>query len=238
MDIILVPGLWLDASSWDDVAPNLSDAGHRTHPLTLPGMESAAADRSTVSLDDHVAAVVAAIDAIDAVDAIDPADAPSVVLVGHSHGGVLAYAATVRRPDRVAHLVYVASEPHSADEPYADGVGGGWPTENGEVPLPEWDFFDAEMTVDLDDAIRDRIRAGSVPSPNLATRMPYGLSDDRRRDVPSTIIACEYSTAQLQEWIDAGEPSTEDLAALRNLRYVDLDAGHWPQFTRPADVAR
>jgi pimeloyl-ACP methyl ester carboxylesterase len=28
MDIILIPGLWLDASSWDDIVPVLRRAGH------------------------------------------------------------------------------------------------------------------------------------------------------------------------------------------------------------------
>jgi hypothetical protein len=40
MDIILVPGFWLDGSSWDEVVPALQQAGQRTHALTLPGMES------------------------------------------------------------------------------------------------------------------------------------------------------------------------------------------------------
>ena len=36
-DLILVPGMWLDGSSWDAVVlPVLESAGHRAHPLTLP----------------------------------------------------------------------------------------------------------------------------------------------------------------------------------------------------------
>ena len=105
------------------------------------------------------------------------------------------------------------------------------------MPLPEWEFFDDEMTADLDDAQRATIRDRSVPSPDLATQMPYGLSDDRRRDIASTVIACEYSSTQLQEWIDADEPSARELGQLRNVGYVDLGSGHWPQFTRPGDVA-
>jgi hypothetical protein len=58
MDIILVPGLWLDGASWERVVPTLERAGHRTHPLTLPGMESRDADRSRVTLADHVARAV------------------------------------------------------------------------------------------------------------------------------------------------------------------------------------
>jgi len=44
MDIILIPGFWLDASSWDEVVPPLRQAGHRVRALTLPGMESKEAD--------------------------------------------------------------------------------------------------------------------------------------------------------------------------------------------------
>ena len=58
MDIILIPGFWLDASSWAEVVPALDQAGHRTHALTLPGMESKDADRSEIALRDHVDAVV------------------------------------------------------------------------------------------------------------------------------------------------------------------------------------
>jgi len=46
MDIIRIPGLWLDGSSWDDVGPALEQAGNRAEALTLPGMESKDADRS------------------------------------------------------------------------------------------------------------------------------------------------------------------------------------------------
>ena len=56
MDIILIPGLWLDGSSWDKVVPVLERAGHRTYALTLPGMESKDADLCRITLRDHVAA--------------------------------------------------------------------------------------------------------------------------------------------------------------------------------------
>src|SRR5687768_16070282 len=65
VEMILIPGLWLDASSWEAVVPVLEQAGHQARPLTLPGMESRNADRSGITLRDHVDAVVAAIDAAD-----------------------------------------------------------------------------------------------------------------------------------------------------------------------------
>src|SRR5919206_1484645 len=101
MDIILIPGFWLDGSSWSEVARALEQPGHRVRALTLPGKESADADRAQIRLRDHVAAVVAA---------VDEAHGP-VVLVGHSGGGAIAYAATDARPDRVARVVYVDAGP-------------------------------------------------------------------------------------------------------------------------------
>src|SRR5690606_6768264 len=103
MDIILVPGFWLDGSAWDEVVPVLTAAEHTPRAVTVLGLESADADRSGIQLADHVDAVVAAIDAV-------PGDAP-VALVGHSAGGGLVYAASDRRPERVARVVYVDSGP-------------------------------------------------------------------------------------------------------------------------------
>jgi pimeloyl-ACP methyl ester carboxylesterase len=105
MDIILIPGLWLDGASWNLVVPVLSDAGHRAHPVTLPGMEHKDAYRSRITLRDHVDAVVGVIDSIGSGRA-------KVVLAGHSGGGAIAHAAVDARPDRVARVVYVDSWPH------------------------------------------------------------------------------------------------------------------------------
>jgi pimeloyl-ACP methyl ester carboxylesterase len=98
MNIILIPGFWLDASSWDEVIPALRQAGHRVHALTLPGMESKDADRSQITLRDHIDAVV------EVIDSVDPANG-KVVLVGHSGGGAIAHAAADARTDRVARVV-------------------------------------------------------------------------------------------------------------------------------------
>ena len=75
-------------------------------------------------------------------------------------GGVLAWAAAAARLDRVAGVVFLASEPGIPDQ--SESM---FPVEGDDVPLPAWDFFDDEMVADLDDDLRARIRDGSVPSP-------------------------------------------------------------------------
>jgi pimeloyl-ACP methyl ester carboxylesterase len=227
MTILLIPGLWLDGSSWDDVVRALEQAGHRTHALTLPGMESPEADRSGITLRDHVDAVIAVI------DSFDPADG-KVVLVGHSGGGAIAHAAVDARPDRVARVVYVASEP------LGDGgvINDQFPVENGEVPLPDWTQFDDAELVDMDDELRAAFRTRAIPSPAGVTRGQQQLSDDRRYDVPVTVIASDYPSALLRAWMQQGHPGVRELAKIRDVEYVDLPTGHWPQFTRPEELGQ
>ena len=223
MHVILIPGFWLDASSWDEVVPGLVQAGHHPQPLTLPGLESKTADRAGITLRDHVDAVVAAIDAA----------AGSVALVGHSGGGAIAHAAADARPDRIARVVYVDSWPTG------DGgvINAGLPAANGEVPLPDWSMFDDEDLVDLDDERRAAFRERAIPTPEHVARDAQQLFDERRYDVPATIIACEFPSAKLRAWTDQGEPILQELARLRDVEYVDLPTGHWPQFTKPAELA-
>jgi pimeloyl-ACP methyl ester carboxylesterase len=225
MDIILIPGFWLDGPSWDEVVPALRRAGHRVQALTLPGMESKDADRSEITLRDHVDAVVAVIDSIGTADA-------GVVLVGHSGGGAIAHAAADARPGRVARVIYVDSFP------LGDGglINDELPVENGEVPLPDWSLFDKEDLVDLDDDLRAVFRARAIPTPVHVTSDRQRLSDERRYDVPATVIACEFSSAQLREWMAQDHPALRELAKIRDVGYVDLPTGHWPQFTKPTEL--
>ena len=99
--IILVPGFWLGAWAWDEVAALLRDDGHDVTALTLPGLESVDTDRSAIGFKDHVDAIVRAVEA---------ADEP-VVLAVHSATGFTGYAASDRVPERIAAMVYVDTAP-------------------------------------------------------------------------------------------------------------------------------
>ncbi|UVJ39470.1 alpha/beta fold hydrolase [Arthrobacter sp. CJ23] len=222
MDIILVPGFWLDASSWSEVTPPLIAAGHQVHPLTLPGLESPGAPRAGIGLRTHIDAVAAAVDALDG----------KVVLVGHSGGGAIIHGVVDSRPERVARAVYVDSGPLGEGGVINDQL----PAEGDEIPLPPWDGFEDADLVDLDEELRTAFRARAIRQPKGVAVEQQHLHDVRRYDVPATVIACEFPSSLLTEWMDSGHPFVAELARIKDIELVDLPTGHWPQFTKPAEL--
>jgi pimeloyl-ACP methyl ester carboxylesterase len=110
--IILVPGFWLGAWAWDEVADALRADGHDVTAITLPGLKSVDTDRSGITFADHVDAIV---------EAVEAARAPAVLAV-HSASGFSGYAASDRIPDRIAAMVYVDTAPGIA--PYDADITG------------------------------------------------------------------------------------------------------------------
>src|SRR5947199_7506293 len=111
--IVLVPGFWLGAWAWDEVAGALRADGHDVTAVTLPGLESADADRSAITFSDHVDAICAAVRAAGA----------SVVLAVHSGAAAPGYAASDSVPEQIAAMVYVDSFPETgAINPNFDAV--------------------------------------------------------------------------------------------------------------------
>ena len=226
MKVILVPGFWLDASSWDGITPALEAKGHDVTALTLPGLESADADRSGIGLADHVAAIVAAIDA---------ADEP-VVLVGHSGGGAAVHGAVDKRPDRVIRAIYVDSGPL----PDGAAINAGLPEQDGEIPLPAWEVFRGEGSRDLDDfteAQLDDFRARAIPIPIGVARDPQVLGDEGRFDVPITIISTTFTRDEIDQYVAAGEDYFSELPKIKDVTIIELPTSHWPQFTKPEQLA-
>lgn len=224
MDIILVPGFWLDASSWETVTPVLEAAGHHLHPLTLPGKESVDTSRTGITLQDHIDAVVEVVDGL----------AGGVVLVGHSGGGAIIHGAVDARPEKVMRAIYVDSGP------LADGgvINNQLPAEGDDVPLPPWESFDDADLLDLDDRLRQEFRARAIPEPRGVAYGTQHLHNQRRYNVPATVITCEFPSALLRQWMAAGQQLVAELTRIRDVEFIDLPTGHWPQFTKPAELAQ
>jgi pimeloyl-ACP methyl ester carboxylesterase len=214
--IVLVPGFWLGAWAWDDVATALRADGHGVTPLTLPGLESIRTDRASVSLSDHVDAIC---------DAIRAHDNP-VVLAVHSGAGGAGYAASDRVPDRIAAMVYVDSGPATgALDPDLTA---------DELPLPSPDELAAGENLDgLSDEQLETFRNRAVPQPGAILRESPQLTNDARLDVPTTVICTGFSSEQVKEAVEEGDAWLGGLTELRNVTWIDLPTSHWPMWSRP-----
>ena len=218
--IILVPGFWLGAWAWEDVASTLRADGHEVSALTLPGLESPDADRSAITLSDHVDAICAAVTA---------AGRPAVVAV-HSGAGAAGYAASDRIPAQIAAMIYVDSGPATAalDASF----------EGPESPL-NWEELAAEENLDgLSEEQLETFRQRAVPEPGGVLRERPELRNDARLDIPTTAIATGYTSDQYKDAIAQGQTWLGGFAELRNVTWVDLPTSHWPMWSRPQELAQ
>ncbi|MEU0445973.1 alpha/beta hydrolase [Streptomyces tendae] len=219
MDILLIGGLWLDGSAWDRVAAELESLGHRPVALTLPGQGDGAV---AATLDDQVAAVLAAVDA-----------APGKPLVvGHSAACALAWLAADRRPERLAKVALIGGVPTPDGQPYADF----FEVRDGAMPFPGWEPFQGPDAADLDEAARAGLAAAAIPVPEGVARGVVRLTDERRFEVPVVVVCPEFTPAQARKWIDGGD--VPELARARRVDFADIDSGHWPMISKPAELAR
>ena len=217
--IVLVPGFWLGAWAWDEVAAALRADGHDVTALTLPGLESAEADRSSITLADHVDAIC---------DAVTAAGRP-VVLAVHSATGFSGYAASDRIPERIAALVYVDSAPGKGamDADFAAA----------EKPMV-WEEIAEEENLDgLTEEQMETFRQRAVPVPGGVLREGAELTNDARRDIPSTIVCTAYTSDQYKDAVKEGYAWLGGVPELRNVTWVDLPTSHWPMWSRPKELA-
>jgi pimeloyl-ACP methyl ester carboxylesterase len=217
--IVLVPGFWLGAWAWDEVAAALRADGHEVTALTLPGLESADADRSSITFADHVDAIC------DAVSAAGP----PVVLAVHSGAGFPGYAASDRVPERIAAVVYVDSAPGKGamDPDFADV----------EKPL-DWAAIEEDENLDgLSEEQKEVFRQRAVPQPGGVLREAVELTNDARRDIPTTVICTGFTSEQYKEALKEGYSFLAGLPELRDVAWVDLPTSHWPMWSRPQELA-
>lgn len=218
MDIVLIAGLWLPTSIWVEVASELDGLGHHPLPVALPGVDDLSTD---ATLEDQMAAVL---------DVIDGADRPMVV--GHSAACTLTWMAADRRPGDVGRAVLIGGFPSSDGDEYA----GFFDVVDGVMAFPGWEPFEGPDAADLGEAERDRFASIAVAVPEGVARGVVRLSDERRFEVPLVLVCPEYSPDQAKEWIDGGD--VPELTRATRISYVDIDTGHWPMITRPAELAR
>jgi pimeloyl-ACP methyl ester carboxylesterase len=183
-------------------------------------MDSADADRSAITLSDHVDAIC---------DAVESAGAP-VVLAVHSGAGAPGYAASDRIPDEIAAMVYVDTGPaKGALDADFDGV---------EKPLPSREQLAEEENLDgISEEQLETFWRRAVPQPGGVLREAIELTNDARLDVPTTVICTAFTSEQYKEAVKEGYGFLAGFTELRNITWVDLPTSHWPMWSRPKELA-
>jgi len=96
---VVAHGAWSAGWAWKKMRPLLRDAGHELWTPTYTGLgERAHLTNPDISLDTHIADVIAAIEMENLND---------VILIGHSYGGMVATGVADRARARIAQLVYL-----------------------------------------------------------------------------------------------------------------------------------
>lgn len=237
-NFVLVPGFWLGGWAWKDVSDILRGQEHAVYPVTLTGLgERVHLGGAQTNLDTHVS---------DVVNLIEYEELDHVYLVGHSYGGVVITAVADKTPERLNKLIYVDSAPLPDDvatiefytperlAAFENAVarrGDGW-----SLPLPLWSELDEDDNLkDLTEKDKRRIEKLATAQPFNAARQKLSLKNPARRELPKVVILCTHTTAQVKELIDGGTLLFHELAD-PNLTFAELPTGHYPMFSRPAEL--
>ena len=223
--ILLIPGHWLGAWAWDEVLEHLATTGLRAIPITLPGLDETDPERASRTLDDQKAAVEQAVASATG----------SVVIVAHSGANAPVSLVLDLHPDLIRRVIWVDSGPVASGTVFAPDA----PAEMEELPLPPFEALGAQASLEgLSTNALERFRARAVPEPGPVLRQRVELSNEARFTVPTTLVCCSLPSTQMMEVANSGHPMFAEVGRLENMDLIDLPTGHWPMWSRPADLAR
>lgn len=227
--IVLIPGHWLGAWAWDDVAEHLGEPGYHTIAMTLPGLDPEDAQRASRTLDDQTSAIEQTL-------AHQAATGQgSVVIVAHSGANAPVGMVLDRHPGLVSRVIWIDSGPLASGSVFAPEA----PADLEELPLPAFEGLAQQASLEgLGPDDLDRFRRRAVPEPGAVLRQAVTLTNDERFDVPTTLVCCSISSDQVRELATAGHPMFAEVGRLTQVDFLDLPTGHWPMWSRPADLAR
>lgn len=228
--IVLVHGAWHGAWCWRRVLPVLRAAGATVHAVTLTGVGDRSHLLTAVSgVETHVQDVLALIEA---------EELASVVLVGHSYGGLVvtgvADALLAQSPERLHSLVYVdAVVPHSGESwssthtpetiqarlNQAEASGG------LSFPAPDASVFG------LEGADRAWVNRRQTPQPVAVYCSPLKFDEAAVARVPRLFVDCTSPA------LPTIAVSRERVRAQAGWQLQTLATGHDPMVSEPQALA-
>lgn len=196
---------------WYKVASLLERRGHRVHAPDLPGHGRNAGMTATLAT------------YVDHVTAILDGEAEPVVLVGHSMGGAVITGVGEARPDKIAHIAYLAA--YIAET--GGSMAGGFSSQagaDGVIPVS-----DSTTRLYHDCPPEDAMLARLCLTPQALQPLldPIDWTAERWGSIPRSFIGCVHDRVFSLE----DQHRRADIAP--GTRWLELDSGHSPFFSMP-----
>jgi hypothetical protein len=121
----------------------------------------------------------------------------------------------------------------------APGKGALDPDQEGDKAFVWSEIEEGENLDGLSEEQKETMRRRAVPVPGGVLRETVELTNDGRRDIPSTLIATSFTSEDYKKYA-AEEPVMSWLAGIRELRnatWIDLPTSHWPMWSKPNELA-
>lgn len=220
--IVLVHGAYQGGWIWRDVAAILRGQGHDVRAPTLDGCaERAGALRPGITTETHADEIARLLFYEDLTD---------VTLVGTSTGGMALARAAESAPDRVGRLVLLDALALLPGEAVSAIVDRRNAVTTTLATGPTRADAETRLFADLPAATRAWALERTTPHPRAVMESPVAL--DQFWDLPwrARVVRCRRS-------VNPPETHQRRAAARLSAEYAELDTGHYPMLSLPAETA-
>jgi pimeloyl-ACP methyl ester carboxylesterase len=223
-NFVLVHGAYQGSWIWKPVAERLRAAGHVVYSPTLDGC----AERHHLIRP----GITASTHAREVAELLFFEDLREVALVGTSSGGMVICRAAEQARDRVGRLVFVDALALLPGEEVGKIVNRPSPPQRTElVTGPSRADAEGRMFADLDPPTRawalDRYR----PHPVAALEAPMELGNFWELKWSAAVVRCRRS-------LNPPEAHQRRTAERLHAAWHELDTGHYPMLSQPAELTR
>ncbi|MGA7873238.1 MAG: alpha/beta hydrolase [Candidatus Binatus sp.] len=228
---VLVHGAWHGGWCWAAVINQLEKLGDTAYAVDLPGHGMNRADRSKVTLDSYVNSVV---------EFIERHDLKSVVLAGHSLGGLTIPGVAATIPSRMKRVVWVTAlvplDGQSIVDPATSPLAAAADTvadRSIAIEMMGKEFLDG-LTNDMATAVKEYVLSALGPQPIAPLLGPVAMAPYFATGIPSSYVVCEDDQTPV-----AGAPNWHPhfSSRLRNPTLKFVKSGHEVMFTHPVECA-
>ena len=217
---LVAHGAWSAGWCWKKMHPLMAAAGHRLITPTYTGLgEREHLANPSITLETHIE---------DMLGVIKFEQLSSVVLVGHSYGGMVATGVADRVPDRIARLVYLDAFVPRDGQALLDLLPPGAAERMREraKALDGWRLPSNPIPPDTSDEDVKWIQQFRMPQPlkTFETKLQLRNGDTR---IPRTYIYAKRATPEdtFRQFADR--------AKREKWNYSEIDASHSPHVTAP-----